>query len=615
MRAKKLISGTGLLMAAALAIAVIIVVNATLTSLRLDLTENGLFTLSQGSKNIVASLAEPVTLDFYFSRKLLADYPQLMNYGTRVRDLLEEYANSSHGKLILRVIEPDPFSEQEDAAVASGLQGIALSDAGDRAYFGLVGTNSTDDESTIPFFQVSREAALEYDITKLIYNLAHPDKRTVGVITDLPLFGGVPPSSGKPWAMMDALREFFNVRNVSTASPAIDDDVDILLIVHPKTLKEETKYAIDQFLLKGGKAIVFVDPLAEGDRSQPDPENPFVVPDLDSDMNWLFKGWGIDVPEGKIAGDINRAMRVQTRDPQGPQEIFYLPWLQLGKDDFNQDDFVTSQLEVVNMGTAGVIDRRDDSPLTMTPLIQTTTDSMRIERDLIMFQRDPQIILRNFVPEHRRQVLAARLAGKVKTAFPDGPPPDAKTAAAQIKEGAVSVILVSDTDILSDIFWVRTQNFFGIDVPQAIANNSDFVVNAVENLSGNSDLISLRSRGEFARPFKVVEALRREAETQFREQEQALRAKLDETEHKIVQMQQEGGTGGAILSPDQTKAIEGFRNEQVKTRKELRAVQHELQKNIDQLGAKLKFINIGLMPLIIALLSIATGLYRSRRYI
>ena len=177
------------------------------------------------------------------------------------------------------------------------------------------------------------------------------------------------------------------------------------------------------------------------------------------------------------------------------------------------------------------------------------------------------------------------------------------------------MILVSDTDILSDIFWVRTQNFFGIDVPQAIANNSDFVVNAVENLSGNSDLISLRSRGEFARPFKVVEALRREAETQFREQEQALRAKLDETEHKIVQMQQEGGTGGAILSPDQTKAIEGFRNEQVKTRKELRAVQHELQKNIDQLGAKLKFINIGLMPLIIALLSIATGLYRSRRYI
>jgi ABC-type uncharacterized transport system involved in gliding motility auxiliary subunit len=616
MHARRVISGTGLVLAAALALSVIIVANALFTSLRLDLTEGRLYTLSDGTLSILDKLEEPVALEFYFSRKALADYPQLASYATRVRDLLEEYAARAGGKLTLTVIEPEPFSEQEDQAVASGLQGIALG-GGDNAYFGLVGTNSTDDKDTIPFFQASREEALEYDITKLIYNLAHPEKRRVGVITSLPMFGGLPPQGGKPWTIVGLLREFFALENLGPSPDSIDPDLDVLLVVHPKELRDPARYALDQYLLKGGKAILFVDALAEGDQSQPDPENPYVIPDLDSDLKWLLDGWGIEVPEGKVAGDMNAAMRVQAQGERGPMETYYLPWLQLTGEAFSKDDFVTSQLELVHMGTSGVIDRRADSPLALSPLIRTTDQSMRIERDLILFQRDPQQMLRNFKPDNKPQVLAARLAGKVKTAFPDGAPADDDAAkgkqAEQVREGDVNVILVADTDILNDLFWVRTQNYFGVDMPQAIANNADFVVNAIDNLSGSTDLISLRSRSASVRPFEVVEQLRREAESQFRAQEQALQAKLEETEKKILALQQEGGEGGAILSPEQTQAIDNFRTEQVKTRKELRAVQHELQKNIERLGALLKFVNIGLVPLFIAVLALGAGLYRTRR--
>lgn len=611
---RHLYSGTGLLLAAALAIALIVVVNAAVTSVRLDLTENRLFTLSQGTRNILGALDEPITLDFYFSRKTLADFPLLLNYANRVRDLLGEYAAKSGGKIRLTVIEPDPFSEEEDQAVAGGLEGISVNAAGDRGYFGLVGTNSTDDQSVIPFFQTNHEAALEYDITKLVYNLAHPKKRIVGIVTGLPMFG-LPGGQARSWAIIDALREFFDVRDLGPSPTAIDDNIDLLMVVHPKDLKEDAKYALDQYLLAGRNAMLFVDPLAEADTTQPDPDNPATLPDLDSDLKFLFGGWGIEVLDGKVAGDIGAAMRVQTRGAHGPEETYYLPWLRLSKEYLSQEDFTTSELDVIHMGTAGIIEKRDNSPLQMTPLIQTSTRSMAMERDLIFFQRDPNVMLQNFSPENKKLTLAARLTGKVPTAFPDGPPGGAgKDAAAKfLKEGKVNLILVADTDLLTDIFWIRKQSFYGIDIPQSIANNGDFVINAVDNLSGSNDLISLRSRGEYSRPFVVVENIRLQAEQQFREQEQALQAKLRETEKKILELQSKGGEGNLILSPEQTKEIEQFKDEEVKTRRELRSVQHELQKNIERLGSQLKFINIGLMPLLIAFLALAAALYRARR--
>lgn len=309
-------------------------------------------------------------------------------------------------------------------------------------------------------------------------------------------------------------------------------------------------------------------------------------------------------------------MRVQTRSPRGPQETLYLPWLRLGENSFNQDDFTTSELKVIHLGTAGIIEQKEESSVEMSPLMQTSVDSMKLERDLILFQQDPAIILDNFTSENKQLTLAVRLSGQVNSAYPEGNPlgeDEGKEDVKHISEGNINVILVADTDILSDIFWVRTQSFFGIEIPQPIANNGDFVINTLENLSGNTDLISLRSRGEFSRPFEVVETIRREAEDKFRDRERELQAKLTETEQRILSLQREDGESDLILSKEQNAEIEKFQTEQLKTRKELRAVQHELQKNIESLGTKLKFINIGLMPLLIMIAAITTGLYRSRR--
>lgn len=618
MKYKHLISGSGILLAAVLAVALITISNNLFTGVRLDLTENRLFTLSPGSVNIITTLDEPISLDFYVSRKTMADFPQLVNYANRVRDLLEEYAAKSGGKIELSVIEPEPFSEEEDQAVASGLNGISVNAAGDRAYLGLVGVNSTDDEAIIPFFQASREDALEYDITKLVYNLANPEKRVIGVMSGLPLFGD--PAQGIPdrWAILDVMEEFFEVRNIGQNSDFIDEDVDVLMVVHPKNFTEQALFAIDQYLLRGDHAMLFVDPLAEGDNAEPDPANPYVMPDMSSNLNIMLEGWGLEVGTSEIAADINLAMRVQTQGARGPQESNYLPWLRLEADNLDRQDFSTSELNLIHMGTAGVIDLKEDATVEFAPLIQTTADSMRMQRDLIFFQRDPNVMLSNFESGNNPLVLAARISGTVPSAYPDGllieDEDDEKVPVEDIiKEGRVDVVLVGDTDILADHFWIRMQNFFGVQIPQSIANNGDFVINTLDNLAGNTDLISLRSRGEFSRPFTVVEQIRRDAEAQFREQEQELQTRLEETEQKIAQLQQEGGESALLLTEEQAAEIEKFRLEQIRTRKELRAVQHELQKNIERLGTQLKFINIGLIPLIIALLALVAGTQQARR--
>ena len=615
----KLISGTGLILASCLFIAVVILANTALTSFRVDLTENKLFTLSQGTINILGNLEEPVQLDFYFSQKAMSDFPSLANYGVRVRDMLEEYAAHAEGKLILNIIEPETFSESEDQAVASGLKTVQANNTSDRAYFGMVGTNSTDDEKVIPFFQTNRESALEYDITKLIYNLAYPDKRVVGVFSQLPVMGNENDASQPTWTIINALKEFVDVKDISKDIDELNEKVDVLMLVHPKKLKNHELYAIDQYLLRGGKAIIFLDPLAEQDKTQPDPNQPNIMPKLDSYLAALLGQWGLKMSKEKIVGDINAAMRVQANSPRGPQEIDYLPWLRMTEDNFNSDDFSTSELNLVHMGTVGSIEVDEEKGLSITPLIQTSKQSTKLERDLILFQRDPTVILNNFESMEKELTLAARIIGKATSAFPDGNPKEDEDGNKVndenfVVEGELNIILVSDTDILADHFWVRTQKMFGVDVPQPIANNGDFVINSIENLSGNTDMISLRGRGKYSRPFVKVESIRKKAEEQFRQREKELQANLGETEKKIRQLQQEQGSEKSyLLNNKLTTEIEKFRSERLKTRKELRSVQHELKKNIDKLGAQIRFINIGLIPLLITLLALFIGLYRATK--
>ena len=629
MNSRNIISGTGLVLVACLFVAGIVLVNATLTNWRLDLTENKLFTLSDGTINIIRNLDEPIKLDFYFSQKAMTGLPALTNYAVRVRDMLQEYETNSGGKITLKIIDPESFSEEEDQAVAKGLQGIAVNNAGDRAYFGLVGTNSTDDERIIPFFRSNRESALEYDITKLLYNLASPDKSVIGILSSLPMFGDKDDPNIEPWTIVSTMKEFFDVRELHDNPETIDPDIDVLMIVHPKNLKLGTQFAIDQFILKGGKAMVFVDPLGESDRTPPDPKNPGAMPKMDSELPGLFDQWGIELLKEKVAGDINAAMHVQARGERGLREIAYLPWLRLGRESFNQEDFATSELTVMHLGTAGILEKKANTAISLTPLIETTRQSTQLERDFLVIQRDPSIILDNFKSIEKKQILAARLQGKAQTAFPDGlsysvdekgneaeadPDTSGKDTSGLVREGEINVIVVADTDILTDLFWIRTQSYFGTDLPQAIADNGNFVINSLENLAGSNDLISLRSRGEFTRPFDRVEAIRRNAELAFRAREQELQARLQETEKKIMQLQQEQGNDSAlILTPEQSAEMEKIRDVRLDTRKELRAVQHELKKNIESLGTKLRIINIGLIPLLVFLIAIATGIYRINR--
>jgi len=622
----RLMTGTGLLVALALFLGINIIANQSLTGVRLDVTEARLHTLSDGSRNIIDNIDEPVTLRFYFSAKQFSAVPEFATYGKRVRDLLEEYAAEGDGNIRLLVIDPEPFSEAEDQAVGFGIDPVPMNASGERGFLGIVGTNSIDDEIPIPVLSPEREGALEYELTKMIYNLSNPTKRVIGLVAGLPVSSEVPdPQTGRmtrrEWGVITLLREIYEVKQLDMEAQAIDDDIDTLIVIHPKEFPAKLLYAIDQFVLKGGRAIVFVDPFAEEDRPERDPNAPMTMPEISSTLEPIFEKWGVTMPTDKVATDIDAAVRVSFRSDRGPQEVEYLPWLQLQGERLNRDDFVTAELNSINVGSAGALKPIEGASTTFTPLFGTGENAGEIERDTIIFVRDPAALLENFEPTGERQTIGARISGIVETAYPNGKPLDETESRAPAdenfvatSESPINVIVIADTDILADRFWVRYESFLGMEMPQAFANNADFLVNAIDNLGGNDDLIGLRSRGEYSRPFVVVQQIRREAEAQFRDRERALQAKLQETETKMRELQQQRDeTGEYLLSPEQKKEIELFRKEQLKTRKELRSVQHELQRNIENLGSKLKFINIGLIPILISVFAIGFSILRMRR--
>ncbi len=628
-RNKSLFSFTGLVIAAILLVTVNIISTYAFKSARLDLTENRLYTLSQGTKNILDAIDEPITLRYYFSQKLLVGVPGVANYGRRVRELLEEYAALAGTKLKLTVVDPEPFSDNEDQAVQYGLQGVPVDSAGSLAYFGMVGSNATDDRETIAFFQPEREQSLEYDITRIIYKLSHPKQRVVGVLTTLPMNGGsqqpfmtASAAGAHEWVIMSQLRQQFNVRPLDPSVDKIDDDIDVLLLVHPKSLSDKTLYAIDQFVLAGGRVMVFVDPFSESDTPLRDAQNPMTAATAPRASNpaKLFDAWGVELLPGKIATDRLAATRVSTTGRR-MRMVDYVAWLSLKPENFNTNDFATAELHDLTMATPGVLQKKDGGTTEFTPLLTTSNQAMEVPQNRIQFGPDPAGLLRDYQPGGNKLVLAARVSGKVKTAFPGGPPgkekdKDKGTKATGLTESkdAINVVVVADTDLLSDRFWVDVKNFFGRRMAMPRADNATFVINAIDNLSGNNDLISLRSRGESARPFDKVLALKRDAEQRFRDEERRLRARLDETQRKLNELQRQKQDNNAlILSDEQRRELDKFRAQQVQTRKELRNVQHELGKSIEQLGARLKFINIALIPILIVMFAAALGLYRMRR--
>jgi len=641
---KNYISTTGIIIAIALLLAINVLSNLVFKSARIDLTENKLYTLSGGTENILQGLQDIITVHLYFSKKIAADVPGLTNYANRVRDLLEEFRAVSNGNIKLIITDPEPFSTEEDQAVQYGLKGVPVDSAGSPLYFGLVGISATDEEKVIAFLQPDKEESLEFDIIKLIYDLSDPDKKTVGIMSYLPIQGTLssqvmsPNAQSREWMIVSTLKRSFNIKTVETNTDKIPDDIDVLMIVHPKSLSGASLFAIDQYVLNGGRTIIFVDPHSEMDFSQHNPEDIQAAATAIrySGLKYLFDNWGIELVEGQVVGDINTPTRVTISLGKGPISIDYVAWLNLKQDNFIKSDFVTANLTHMNMATAGQLKAIENTVLTVTPLIETTLGATLFPQTHFQFSPSPAALLNQYKKGNKKLMLAARISGKAESAFPDGPPAsdqaddddkndDSSTATTETKvkdkevsyletsKEDINVIVVADTDLLADKFWVRIQNVRGRQVAIPSANNGVFVVNAIDNLSGSNDLISLRSRGKFARPFTLVEEIRRDAEQKFREKEKLLRARLKEAETRLGALQHNKNGGSTlILNPSQQKEIAAFRVEQAKTRKELRNVQHELKKDIESLGSLLKFINIGLIPILIILFATAFGIYKQR---
>jgi ABC-type uncharacterized transport system involved in gliding motility auxiliary subunit len=612
---RKALSGSALVVLAVLFVAVMLLVNVAFRGARADLTQNHLYTLSDGTKKILSSIDEPINLYLFFSDKATQDLPQLRTYAARVREMLQEMAARSGGKLRLEVIDPLPFSEDEDRAAGFGLQSVPVSAAGDKVFFGLAGTNSTNGQAAIPFLQPDKEAFLEYDVAKLIHELETTKKPVVGLLSGLPIAAGFDPATRQmrqPWAVDQQWTQLFDMRNVDAATlKAVDKDIDVLVVVQPKQLSDDAQYAIDQFVLRGGHLIAFVDPSAELDTAGADPNNPMaaMMADKSSDLPKLFKAWGIEYDPHKVVIDRARGLPISMAEGQAP--VRHPGILGLTAADLNRDDVVTANLDSINVSSAGYFElAKDAKDAKLTPLIQTTSDAMSVPSDRLRMLGDPSALLTGYQPAGSPFVIAARLTGKFKTAFPE------RSDAGALKESKDEgqIVLVADTDILSDRLWVQFTPFFGQKIMNAFANNGDFAVNALDNMAGSGDLISIRGRATSQRPFTTVEALKRNADERFRAKEQELQRELGETERKLTELQSAKSKDQAqILSPEQKAELDNFLKRKLEIRKELRQVRRQLDAEIETLGTRLKIVNIVLMPLLVTLAALAFAWWRAQR--
>jgi len=600
--------------------------NALFSSARIDLTENKLYTLTLGTRDLIAEIDEPIKFRFFFSQRASEDLTALRAYARRVQELLEEYQALSGGSINLEIIDPEPFSEEEDLAAQFGLQSVPVNNAGDELYFGLVGTNSVDDQLIISFFQPDKEEFLEYDISRIIHQLNSSRKPKVGLLSSLKIQGDIDTSTFQTtpaWVVIDQLTQQYEVVDVAMDATELPRDMQLLVIVHPKSLSDPTLFAIDQFAMAGGRVLLFVDPLAEMERRPPGamPTEPA------SDFS-LLSNWGMQLRADTVLADSAAALNV---GGSNGQSVRHLGILGLSAENFNSDDVSLASLESINVTTSGILDMVGRPESRIDILIQSSENAMPMASTEFQSLTDPEQLLKTFVPTGERYTIAARISGKAVTAYPEGvdfetvPGADPEvevegqgqvesTRDTQLLQTVLTgtdklnVIVVADTDILTDRLWVQVQNFFGQAIASPWANNGDFVLNSVDNLLGGSELISIRSRGRFSRPFTVVESLRLAAQSKYQKSADTLQRELEETEAELNEVESSQSDQNLLaLSPEQERAITQFQDEKLRIRKQLRDVRHQLDKDIEGLGATLKLINIIVLPLLLVL-----GIYTMR---
>ena len=589
---------------------------------RADLTDGNVYTLSPGTRAILEKLEAPVKIRLYYSQGNNAVPVGLKTFASRVEDLLAEYRAASDGKVVIEKFNPEPDSDAEDSAELDGVDG-QMTNTGEKFYLGL-SVSFLDQKAAIPVLAPERERLLEYDITRAIAQVSAVKKPVIGVMSALPVLGRplnpvLKQQPAEPWVLASELKRVFDVRKVEMETEKIPDDVSVLLVVHPRNLSETTEYAIDQFVLRGGKLIAFVDPYAYFDQ-QPDLQNPFGGQQAGQSMFYnLFKAWGIEVNMGKVIADMTYA------SGEGPRLLPTL--LSLNQEALNQEDVVTSQVGTLLVPFSGVFSGKPAEGLSQTVLAHTSKNSMLV--DLIIATLSGEPSTRGFEPSGQEQPIAIRLQGKFATAFPEGKPRpfmprDEKSAdkkepakpEPQLKESAqeTSVVLVGDVDMLTDNASVEVQDVFGQRLVVPRNGNLNFALSLVEQLAGDQNLINLRSRAAFTRPLNVIRDMEARAQQAYLGKIKELEDSLNKTQEKLQELQKARGGGQAtILTPEQQAEIENFRKVATETRRELKDVRKNLREETDTLQFWTKVVNIGFVPLLVAVAGLVLALIHRRR--
>lgn len=578
-----------------------------LKNVRLDLTENRLYSLSAGTRDLLAGLEEPVELQLFFSSRAARDLPQVRQYAKRVQEMLEHYVQLSAGKLSLEVVDPEPFSEQEDQAAELGLQPVPLP-MGDTLYLGLSGKNRLGSQAAIPLFALDQEGFLEYELSRLLHDLSRTEKPVVGLLSGLPMEGGFDALAGglqQPWMVLEQVRQQFAMEYLDTGVDEIPPQVEVLWLVHPQNLSQPTLYAIDQFVLRGGRLLAFIDPLSELD--EPHDLQLALGEGRDSDLPQLLRAWGVELRPGQVLGDASYALTVSAGEQQRP--VRHLAWLNVPQQGLNGKDVVTARLERLTLASTGILQPLEGATTRFTPLIESSTAAMPFAAARLNLLSHPGELFADMEPTGERYAMAARISGPARSAFAgglEGQLPGLSHA------DDIQVILVADTDMLADRLWVQVQEMAGQRMPLPWADNGNLVLNALDNLSGSQALISVRASGNFSRPFTLVERIRRSAEERLRDKEQELQFRLARVEQQIQDLQvvPEAGTD---TSHEEQLLLQRHRQEQLDVRKKLREVRYQQNADIEALGRVVKLFNLLLMPALLIVILVLVSLHRRSR--
>jgi len=605
-------------------------VMASFVPLRFDLTEERLYTISAGSRKILSNLEEPVRINFYYSRNNAELPPNFKTYAQRVQELLEEYAALSNGKVILEISDPKPDTEEEEWAQKYGIKTITLP-SGNTVYFGAL-VSMLDQEMLLPYFDQRRQEFLEYDISQAIHKVSSTSTSKVGVLSALNLQGGRSIIPGQPpvqkWVFLSELEKSVKVDNLPLTTEEIPDDISLLIVLHPRGFSPRLKYALDQFVLRGGRLVVLLDPNARVDMASP--QNQFgQQPQISSDLPGLLKAWGVDYDSTKVVGDHLHATQVNT----GQGVMSFPMWMTFRSQSLDQEHPITAQLENLLFVEAGSLKKASGSKTEFSALISLSDKSGLIDAFRLRFSA-PDQLSRDMKVDNETKALMAITAGIFSSAFPDGQPvkekkdPQASATDEEneeeialkhthLKKAAVrnSILLFSDVDFLSDQFSVQKLNFLGQTIIQPTNDNLNLMLNAAEHLSGNEALMSIRSRGRFSRPFTRLLAMQKQAQLLHQAEERQLLSQLDEVQQRLNSLLESAGEKGqkeVILPPDVQEEIQQFREEERQARRKLREVRKILRQDIEQLGQGLLLLNMFLVPLLVGIIGVIVYRYRTR---